>query len=156
MKKVLFVCLGNICRSPTAEAVFRHLLKQAEGVQNWVVDSAGTHAYHVGKAPDKRSRQAAEQRGYAMLNMKARQVSPQDFYDFDWILAMDHQNLSELVAMVPDDAPAKLELMLSYASAQEWRGSDVPDPYYGGEHGFEDVLNRLEDGCREFLQRSSF
>lgn len=154
MKKVLFVCLGNICRSPTAEAVFSQLLKEAGEANNWQVDSAGTHAYHIGKAPDQRSQQAAAQRGYTMAHMKARQVTVDDFYDFDWLLAMDQQNLSELQALAPKDKTARLELMLNYANAPEWRGGDVPDPYYGGANEFEDVLNRLEDSCREFMRCS--
>lgn len=155
MKKVLFVCMGNICRSPTAEAVFRKLVQQNNQASDWLIDSAGTHAYHVGEKPDQRSRQAARQRAYNLEGIRARQVASDDFFKFDWILAADKQNLRALQAMQPQDSRAQLALMQDFASNPEWRGSDVPDPYYGGASGFDDVLDRLEDACQGFLQHSA-
>jgi protein-tyrosine phosphatase len=155
MKKVLFVCMGNICRSPTAEAVFRKLVQQTSQENDWQIDSAGTHAYHVGEKPDQRSRQAARQRAYNLEGIRARQVHADDFFKFDWILAADKQNLHALQSIQPPNGRAQLALMQDFASKPEWRGSDVPDPYYGGVSGFDDVLNRLEDACQGFLQHSA-
>lgn len=155
MKKVLFVCMGNICRSPTAEAVFRQLVKQSGQMQQWEIDSAGTHAYHVGNPPDKRSQAAARARGYQMNAIRARQVSVADFERFDWVLAMDRENYRVLEKQRPQNAAAKLALMMDFASRSAWQGGDVPDPYYGGAQGFDEVLDRLEDSCGEFLRRQS-
>lgn len=151
MKKVLFVCMGNICRSPTAEAVFRHQIKQAGVEQQWVVDSAGTHAYHVGNAPDKRSQTAAQTRGYAMQSLRARQIEASDFDRFDWILAMDQQNLQGLQQCQPPGSSAQLALMMDFAESPKWQGNDVPDPYYGDGDGFAEVLDRVEISCAGFL-----
>lgn len=155
MKKVLFVCMGNICRSPTAEAVFRKLVSQAGQASDWLIDSAGTHAYHVGNPPDKRSQRAAKLRGYAMESIRARQVEAADFKRFDWIVAMDSSNHQLLAAQRPEAAVAQLDMMMNFASQEKWRGSDVPDPYYGGEDGFDEVIDRLEDSCRGFLRQHS-
>lgn len=152
MKKVLFVCMGNICRSPSAEAVFRRMVKQQGHDKQWLIDSAGTHAYHVGEPPDRRSQQAASPRGYSMQSITARQVMADDFNRFDWILAMDQQNLSLLRQIQPANSNAQLGLMLDYAIRPEWQGSDVPDPYYGGVDGFAEVLDRLEESCEHFLK----
>lgn len=146
--KVLFVCLGNICRSPTAEGVFRHKLRAA-GLEHRVqVDSAGTGDWHVGKAPDNRTRQAALRRGYDLSAQRARQVEAADFQRFDLILAMDQSNLRNLEALRPADGCADLDLYLRrYALALD----EVPDPYYGGEDGFEQVLDLIEQASDALL-----
>ncbi|MBF7731339.1 low molecular weight protein-tyrosine-phosphatase [Pseudomonas sp. N040] len=147
--RVLFVCLGNICRSPTAEGVLRHKLRAA-GLEQWVrVDSAGTGDWHVGKAPDQRTRLAAQRRGYALEDLRARQVEPADFQHFDLILAMDRDNLADLQRLRPAGAPAALDLFLRrYQLAVD----EVPDPYHGGAAGFEQVLDLIEQACDGLLQ----
>jgi low molecular weight protein-tyrosine phosphatase len=136
--KVLFVCFGNICRSPTAEGVFRHLLAQeAPGLQV-EIDSAGTAGYHTGHPPDLRSQRAAQARGIDLSGLRARQVTAEDFLRFDLILAMDRDNLQELEAMRPAQSRARVRLFLEYAP--ELGRTEVPDPYYGDAHGFEEVL----------------
>ena len=146
--RVLFVCLGNICRSPTAEGVFRHKLR-ASGLEGRIeVDSAGTGDWHVGKAPDSRTRQAAQRRGYDLGALRGRQVSAGDFARFDLILAMDSSNLQHLQRMRPANSAAELDLFLRrYGLAL----SEVPDPYYGGEEGFEQVLDLIEQACDALL-----
>ena len=149
-KKVLFVCLGNICRSPTAEAVMRQYCFE-KGV-DIEIDSAGTAAYHIGKSPDARSQAAAKKRNIDMSDLRARQAQSHDFYEFDYVLAMDKANYQDLQSIKPANASAKLELFLKeYGSLGE---NEVPDPYYGGEQGFEHVLDLLEDACQGFLQRN--
>lgn len=149
MFKVLFVCLGNICRSPTAEAVFRHMVKEAGLEDRVAIDSAGTAAYHIGKQPDPRTQAAARERGIEMSDLKARQAIASDFHEFDYILAMDAENLSNLELIKPEVGKAKLQLFLEeYGSMGR---AEVPDPYYGGSDGFELVLDLLEDGCQQFL-----
>lgn len=146
--KVLFVCLGNICRSPTAEGVFRHKLRAAGLEERVQVDSAGTGDWHVGKAPDSRTRQAALRRGYDLSAQRARQVEAVDFQRFDLILAMDQSNLRNLQALRPANARADLDLYLRrYALALD----EVPDPYYGGEDGFEQVLDLIEQASDALL-----
>jgi protein-tyrosine phosphatase len=146
--KVLFVCLGNICRSPTAEGVFRHKLRAA-GLEDRVqVDSAGTGDWHVGKAPDSRTRQAALRRGYDLSAQRARQVEVTDFQRFDLILAMDQSNLRNLQALRPVNARADLDL---YLRRYELALDEVPDPYYGGEDGFEQVLDMIEQASDALL-----
>lgn len=146
--KVLFVCLGNICRSPTAEGVFRHKLRAA-GLEDRVqVDSAGTGDWHVGKAPDRRTRQAALRRGYDLSAQRARQVEVADFQRFDLILAMDKSNLRNLEALRPGDARADLDL---YLRRFDLALEEVPDPYYGGEDGFEQVLDLIEQASDALL-----
>ncbi|MDP2243639.1 low molecular weight protein-tyrosine-phosphatase [Pseudomonas sp.] len=147
--RVLFVCLGNICRSPTAEAVLRHKLLEL-GLQEGVeVDSAGTGDWHVGKPPDSRTRQAALLRGYDLSVLRGRQVCASDFSRFDLILAMDNSNLQHLRRMRPGNAGAELDLFLRrYALALD----EVPDPYYGGEEGFEQVLDLIEQACDGLLR----
>ena len=138
---ILFVCMGNICRSPTAEGVFRHRAGRA-GL-DLDIDSAGTHAYHVGSQPDQRSMRHALRRGYDLSAQRARQVSGQDFEVFDHILAMDHDNLALLKSRCPGAYQHKLGLFMQYASQSP---SDVvPDPYYGGAQGFDLVLDYVED-----------
>ena len=140
--KVLFVCLGNICRSPTAEAVLRHVAAQSAAEIDWLVDSAGTHGYHAGAPPDPRTVAAARRRGIDMSNMRARVFEYTDFHRFDLVLAMDEVNLAHLEAMRPEDARAELGLLMDFAPRLGRR--DVPDPYYGGHKGFEEVLDLVE------------
>lgn len=140
---ILFVCMGNICRSPTAEGVFRHRAEQA-GLK-LDIDSAGTHAYHVGSKPDQRSMLHAQQRGYDLSAQRARQVSATDFEVFDHILAMDHDNLALLKARCPAPYQHKLGLFMQYA--RQSRCDVVPDPYYGGAQGFDLVLDYVEDAA---------
>ena len=137
--KVLFVCFGNICRSPTAEGVFRHLLAQEAPELRVEIDSAGTAGYHIGHPPDLRSRRAAHARGIDLSGLRARQVAAEDFLRFDLILAMDRDNLEELEAMRPAESRARVQLFLEYAP--ELARTEVPDPYYGDARGFEEVLN---------------
>ena len=149
MKSVLFVCMGNICRSPTAEGVFRHHAEQA-GVSDRIrIDSAGTHAYHVGEPADRRARAAAERRGISLDGISARRVTTDDFERFDLILAMDEDNRAQLRAEAPDEHRGKVRLFLEFADVSE---TEVPDPYYGGAAGFERVLDLVEDASRGLLE----
>lgn len=146
--RILFVCLGNICRSPTAEGVFRHKLQEAGLLGQVEVDSAGTGDWHIGKAADTRTRRTAQLRGYDLSQLRGRQVSAMDFQAFDLILAMDHSNLKHLKTMQPANAKAELDLFLRrYALALD----EVPDPYYGGEDGFEQVLDLIEQASDALL-----
>lgn len=139
--RVLFVCLGNICRSPTAEGVLRHKLREAGLADRVEVASAGTGDWHVGKAPDKRSQAAAKLRGYDLSAQRAQQVTRADFATYDLILAMDNSNLRHLKALQPAQGKAELDLFLRrYQSPID----EVPDPYYDGEQGFEQVLDLIE------------
>lgn len=147
---VLFVCMGNICRSPTAEAVFRHYVENAGLSEFILIDSAGTHDYHIGHAPDLRSQQAAGQRGYDMSSLRGRQVKGQDFERFDYVLAMDKANLAILQYLLPRGCKKHPQLFLDYAHHHHER--EVPDPYYGGEQGFEHVLDMVEDAAQGLLQ----
>ncbi|MBO3277117.1 low molecular weight protein-tyrosine-phosphatase [Pseudomonas schmalbachii] len=146
--RVLFVCLGNICRSPTAEGVFRHKVRQA-GLEDLIeIDSAGTGDWHVGKAPDPRTRVAAMRRGYDLSSLRARQVDVLDFSRFDLVLAMDHANLADLRRLRGSAGTAELDLFLRrYGAALD----EVPDPYYGGEGGFEQVLDLIEQASDALL-----
>lgn len=137
---VLFVCLGNICRSPTAEAVFKQ--KAANAGLNIIIDSAGTHGYHIGNPPDKRSQAAGIERGYAFDGLKCRRVEERDFEQFDYILAMDKSNLSNLHGMSPAEYHHKIKLFLEFSNSDE---DEVPDPYYGGKRGFDLVVDLIED-----------
>lgn len=147
--KVLFVCMGNICRSPTAEAVFRKLVEDAQLGSRIAIDSAGTGDWHAGKAPDERACIAAARRGYDLGVLRARQVTVEDFCNFDLILAMDHDNLERLQALRPLDVRCELDLFLRRYDLDE---DAVPDPYYGGDEGFERVLDLLEIGASALLE----
>ncbi|MGK2932656.1 MAG: low molecular weight protein-tyrosine-phosphatase [Solirubrobacterales bacterium] len=145
--RILFVCLGNICRSPTAEAVMKGLIEE-EGLTGQIeVDSAGTGAWHVGNPPDDRATETAARRGIVM-NGAARQVTVDDFDDFDLIVAMDGSNHADLLSLSGGDNP-KVRLLREIGGDEE---TDVPDPYYGGDDGFEEVLDIVERGCRALLE----
>ena len=146
---VVFVCMGNICRSPTAEGVFRHLAEQAGLSGQLHIDSAGTHAYHAGEPPDHRARAAAERRGMSLDGIYARRVMEEDFDRFDYVIAMDEDNLERLRAEAPAHHHDKLRLFLEFASSNE---REVPDPYYGGSAGFERVLDLVEEASRGLLE----
>ena len=148
---VLVVCTGNICRSPTGEGVLRHLAGKRGLAERIRVASAGTHDYHVGECPDPRSQKHATRRGYDLSALRASQVSGEDFERYDYILAMDRTHLRQLRAMAPAAAKARLGLFLD-ASAR-WKGEDVPDPYYGGPQGFEEVLDMIEEAAERWLDR---
>lgn len=146
---VLFVCMGNICRSPTAEGVFRHLVEQ-EGLSHLLhIDSAGTHAYHVGEQPDHRAQQTARSRGIDLSLQRARKVRHDDFEKFDYVLAMDNDNHHILATMCPVDKDTCLSLFLDFAP--ERPESEVPDPYYGGPKGFEHVFDLVEEASRGLI-----
>lgn len=148
--KILFVCLGNICRSPTAEGVFRYRVEQ-EGESSWIdIDSAGTHAYHIGSSPDGRAQQAAHKRGIDLSALRGRQALVEDFDEFDYLLAMDEENYTNLICIAPHDKKYKVQMFLQYA--RSFSESDVPDPYYGGEQGFEHVLDLIEDASQGLLE----
>ena len=149
MVKVLFVCLGNICRSPSAEGVFRNLIREQGLEEHIQIDSAGTHAYHVGAPPDERAQAAALQRGIDMSDLRGRQVDEGDFYIFDYILAMDRENEYNLQSICPPEHESKVGLFMAYA--ESWSDDEVPDPYYGGTSGFERVLDMIEDAANGLL-----
>lgn len=147
MIRVLFVCLGNICRSPTAEGVFRDLVER-EGLSNRIsVDSAGTAAYHIGSSPDKRAQAEALRRGVDISALRARQAHVNDFREFDYILAMDAENHRNLMSICPLDSEPRLHMFLDFASRQDRR--DVPDPYYDGR--FDIVYDMIEDAAAGLL-----
>lgn len=147
--KVLFICMGNICRSPTAEGVFAKLLKERNLEEYFVIDSAGTHAYHVGEPPDLRAQNAALLRDVKLTHLRARKVCMEDFEDFDFLLAMDDDNYSALMAACPEEHKDKIRYFLDYAPHLNTR--EVPDPYYGGKYGFERVLDLAEEASLGFL-----
>ena len=155
MSRILFVCMGNICRSPTAEGVVNNIIIN-NGMSGLIkVDSAGTHGYHVGEPPDPRTCEAALRRGIDLSGYRARKVVPEDFERFDLLLAMDRDNLALLQRGARPEHQAKLGLFMNYAS--RFDADDVPDPYYGGERGFELVLDMSEDagqGLIRALQRT--
>lgn len=143
--RILMVCMGNICRSPTAEGVLRQLLKVNRLGDVVEVDSAGTHGYHVGEAPDQRTQRAAKLRGYNLSQMRARKVAHQDLDYFDLILAMDKTNLDNLRRMAPPEIHGKIKLFMDYA--KNFDDDEVPDPYYGLGHNFDLVLDMVEDAA---------
>jgi len=141
----LMVCMGNICRSPSAHGVLREMVK-ARGWSDWFsVDSCGTHAYHVGEEPDRRSQKHALLRGYDLSDLRARQLTREDFERHDLVLVMDHENMARAQALCPPAQRHKLHRLTEFC--QEMRSAVVPDPYYGGDQGFEHVLNLIEDAC---------
>jgi protein-tyrosine phosphatase len=146
---ILFVCMGNICRSPMAEGVFSHFVRDAGLDDRILVDSAGTHAFHVGEPPDRRAAAAASRRGVSLADIRARRVCDDDFEKFDYIIAMDEDNLKRLLAQSPEAHHHKIRLFLSYASGSE---TEIPDPYYGGAAGFEYVLDLVEVASRGLLE----
>jgi protein-tyrosine phosphatase len=148
--RILFVCLGNICRSPTAEVVFRAVAAREAPELVLEIDSAGTAGYHVGELPDRRTRQAAARRGYDLSGLRARVVEPRDFEHFDLILAMDRENLRALERRAPVHARERLRLFLEFAP--DAGIAEVPDPYYGGPNGFEDVLDLIEAASRGLIE----
>ncbi|HEY8942413.1 MAG TPA: low molecular weight protein-tyrosine-phosphatase [Cellvibrio sp.] len=149
MTKVLFVCLGNICRSPTADGIFREIIKREKLDQKIIVDSAGTGDWHIGKAPDSRTIAAAKKRGYDLSILRARQVITADFDEFDYVLAMDNANLRDLHSLRPPHFSGHLGLFLDFGSRKTHR--EVPDPYYGGNDGFELVLDLVEEAAEGLL-----
>ncbi|MCW8335770.1 low molecular weight protein-tyrosine-phosphatase [Vibrio paucivorans] len=148
MKRILVVCMGNICRSPTGEAVLR--AKAAQLGVDVEVDSAGTIGYHQGNPPDSRSRKAGERRGYSFKGMSSRKVVMQDFTDFDLILAADKANLADLYDICPAQCQHKLSLFLSHSDG---KFDEIPDPYYGGDNGFELVLDLIEEASEQILSK---
>jgi protein-tyrosine phosphatase len=150
MVKVLFVCMGNICRSPTAEGVFRHMVEQSRLENDIAIDSAGTHAYHVGNPPDKRAQEAALKRNIDLSSQRARRVNADDFTVFDYVIAMDENNKDDLLSICPTGYEDRVHLFLDFANASE---TEVPDPYYGQGRGFEIVLNLVEDASEGLLKR---
>jgi len=148
--KILFCCLGNICRSPSAEGVFRHVLASRAPQLSVEIDSAGTHDYHTGNPPDRRSIAAAQRRGIDLSQQRARSVRDEDFVYYDLILAMDEENLEALRSRAPASSLGRIRLVMDFAPAALSRS--VPDPYYGGPQGFEDVLDLLEDAAEGLLE----
>ena len=146
--KILFVCMGNICRSPTAEGAFRSIVDNKNLSQNFDIDSAGTHAYHIGNSPDQRALQAAIDNGVDLSKQRARQVHESDIYYYDYIIAMDSDNLEILKSMCPKESNSKIELMLDYSV--EYPGGSVPDPYYEGN--FDQVFKMVYSACLAFFK----
>ena len=148
-KKILFVCMGNICRSPMAEGIFQREVAKA-GLQDRIrIDSAGTHSYHIGEPPDPRAQSAISRRGVDISGLRGRQVADADYEKFDYILAMDEGNLSILKRNAPAHAHDKIRLLLSYSS--KYPHQEVPDPYYGGARGFDENLDMIEDAVEGLI-----
>lgn len=147
--RILFVCLGNICRSPTAEGVLRQLAREEAPELLLEIDSAGTASYHIGDPPDERACRHAARRGYDITGLRARQVAAEDFHRFDLLLAMDEENLRDLRRIAPREARARVSLFMDYAPGHA--GRPVPDPYYGGAAGFEEVIDLVEAAARGLL-----
>lgn len=149
--KVLFVCMGNICRSPSAQGVFEKYVEDNGLANQFIIDSAGTHSYHVGGKPDSRSAQAAMMRDIDIRNQRARQVTIKDFDKFDYIIPMDNDNYENLIEMCPGaELEVKIYKMMDFAPSSKY--TEVPDPYYGGDQGFELVLDLLENACIGLLE----
>jgi protein-tyrosine phosphatase len=147
--KVLFVCMGNICRSPTAQGVFERLLAEVNLSDRIHTDSAGTHAYHVGEPPDRRATEAAQRRGVDLTTQRARRFMPGDFEGFDYVLAMDRSNYDDLLAICQPEHASKLRMFLEFSPGLGI--AEVPDPYYGGTTGFERVLDLIEEAAGGLL-----
>lgn len=150
MVKVLMVCMGNICRSPMAHGYFEHLVREAGLEQHVRVDSAGTHAYHIGNPPDSRAQQTARRRGIDLSRQRARKALREDFHEFDYVLAMDRDNYALLARLCPEGQEHKLRMFLEFAPQLGER--EVPDPYYGGAEGFERVFDLVEAAARGLLE----
>jgi len=146
---ICFVCMGNICRSPTAEGVFRRLVEEHRLGARITIDSAGTHGYHTGVSPDPRAARIAAARGYDLSCIRARKVEANDFRVFDYLLPMDRENLGYLKALRPTDGKAEVKLFMEFSKGFSER--EVPDPYYGGLRGFERVLDMVEDASQGLL-----
>jgi protein-tyrosine phosphatase len=146
---VLFVCTGNICRSPTAEGVFRELVRQAGLAPRYTIGSAGTHGYHAGEPPDLRTQDAARQRGYDLSAIRARRFTPADFQRFDWVIGLDEIHRDLLLRAAGRQHGGKVRLLLEFGNHPDVRS--VPDPYYGGDEGFAHVLDLIEDASRGLL-----
>jgi len=147
--RILFVCMGNICRSPTAEGVFRRVVSERAPELELEIDSAGTHDYHLGEPPDRRARAAALRRGIDLSSLRARRIEPRDFERFDLILAMDRDNLALLRREAPAAYHYRIRLLMEFAA--DATASEVPDPYYGGATGFEQVLDLMEEAAEGLL-----
>jgi protein-tyrosine phosphatase len=150
MMKILFVCMGNICRSPTAEGIFRKLLQKKRQEGAFVLKSAGTHGYHVGEPPDPRTQRAAAARGYDLSEMRAKKITVQDLAGFDLILAMDKAVRDNLYDMTRSEARHKIRLFMDYARHHD--DDEVPDPYYGLGYGFDVVIDMVEDAAEGLLE----
>lgn len=148
--RILFICMGNICRSPSAEGIFRQLLMDHSLEDKIEVDSAGTGGWHIGSAPDSRAQEAAKQRGINLSNLKARQVTAEDFDNFDLLIAMDIDNQNKLYEIARPEQENKVKLLLQYS--KKFEQTEVPDPYYGGDHGFDLVLDMIEESTAELLK----
>lgn len=148
---VLFVCLGNICRSPTAHGVFETMVKEAGLAQQVTIDSCGTGSWHIGQPPDERTQKAALARGYDLSHLRARRLEEDDFKHFDYIIAMDTRNLADAMKMAPDNYAGNIQLFMDYAPEES--AMEVPDPYYGNEDGFEHVLHLIETASTGLLNR---
>ena len=146
----MFVCMGNICRSPTAHAVMQHLVDDQGLSDQFLIESSGTHAYHIGEQADQRSRSTAMSRGIDMNGLRAQKIAITDYDKFDWILAMDEENLKLVEYYAPDDHKAQCCLLMDFASKHP-NQTIVPDPYYGGDQGFEAVFEMVDDACRGLL-----
>lgn len=150
MVRVLFVCLGNICRSPTAEGVFRKLVREHRLDQHFEIDSAGTHAYHVGKPPDERAQAACARRGIDISRLSGRQAIASDIEKFDYVLAMDRENHENLLEICPPGHESRIRLFMEFARNRPEQ--EVPDPYFGGLGGFDRVLDMIEDAAQGLLE----
>lgn len=150
MVKVLFVCLGNICRSPTAEGVFRKLVRDMKLEHQFEIDSAGTHAYHVGEPPDERAQAACARRGIDISRLSGRRAVARDIEKYDYVLAMDHENYENLRKICPTGLESRIRLLMEFAPDRP--EEEVPDPYFGGAGGFDRVLDMIEDAAQGLLE----
>ncbi len=151
MVKVLFVCTGNICRSPTAEGIFRKLVRDQKLENKFYIDSAGLLDYHEGEGADKRTLMHATKRGYDFSDIVSRPLTREDFHEFEYLIAMDQSHLKAMKELCPDSLKDKRTIQLILNYSENWKGQDVPDPYYSGEDGFELVLDMLEESCKNLL-----
>jgi protein-tyrosine phosphatase len=147
--KVMFVCMGNICRSPTAHGVFRKLVEDEGYADDIYIESSGTHAYHIGEPPDSRAQQTAHERGINLSDLRGQRIKSSDFAEFDYLLPMDQDNYEILLSSSPKEHHGKIKMFLSFAPTLTSR--EVPDPYYGGPSGFDQVFDMVEAGSRGLL-----